>query len=121
MTKVFFIARNHILEHLSNKGAHLKGFNVYIHSEQSCTLIRAIYILNALEGHLNTPQKHQLLFKQLTQKTLQTTQEQNVIIGVFFDCLHKGTFHSSTTYDEFEALTSYKLRADLDEMVSKNS
>ena len=81
--KSFFTAKNYILEHLNNKGAHLKDFNVYIQSEQSCTLTRAIYILNALEGHLNTPQKHQLLFKQLTQKTLQTVQEHNEVIRVF--------------------------------------
>ena len=119
--KSFFTAKNYILEHLSNKGAHLKDFNVYIQSEQSHTLIRAIYILNALEGHLNTPQKHQLLFKQLTQKTLQTVQEHNEVIRVFYDCIDRGAFLPSTNDDEFEALTSFALEASLNKTLKENS
>ena len=119
--KSFFTARNYIPEHLNSKGAHLKDFNIYIQSEQTYTLTRAICTLNALEGHLNTPQKKQLLSKQLTQRTLLTTQGHSVVSSVFFDCPNKGTFPPSTNDDEFKALTSYKLRADLDEMVSKNS
>mgnify|MGYP001163962247 CR=1 FL=1 len=111
-TSNFFQVRQSILSDIENnnpidqiKFSHPSGLNV--------TMATAVCFLltdsRSANPRLKTAKEKKMFFKQLTQSTSLTTQQQKQIAKICSNCLKTESFKPNQAEDEFEALSSIEL------------